>query len=114
MAIENAEGGSEPVSIKTKHGNQHLDEDGDVRSLEERHERQLLEDPNGVTHGAQPGIQKAEAAALVWTRKALYATYAWSVSFTLSPKDTLMSDIVCTGFGYASSFCPCSRLSARI
>lgn len=114
MATENADGGSEPVSIQTKHGNQHLDKNCDIRSLEERHERQLLEDPNGVTQGAQPGIQKAEATALVWTRTALYATYAWSVSLALSPKDRLISNIVCTGFGYASLFYPCNRPSARI
>ena len=78
MAIQNANGGSdEPVSIQTKNGNQHDHENSDVRSLEERHARQLLEDPNSVTRGAQPGIQKAEATALVWTRTALYATYAW-------------------------------------
>lgn len=67
----------EPVSIQTINGNHHESENSDVRSLEERHEQQLREDPNGVTKGAQPGIQKAEATALVWTRTALYATYAW-------------------------------------
>lgn len=115
MGIQNANNGSdEPVSIRTKHGNQH--ENCDNRSLEERHERQLLEDPNGVTQGAQPGIQKAEATALVWTRTALYATYAWLVLFTLQscPKYRSVSDIPWTGFGYASSFYPCSRQSIQI
>jgi hypothetical protein len=78
MATQNANGGSdEPESIQTKNGIQREHENSDIRSLEERYERQFLEDPNGVTQGAQTGIQKAEATALVWTRTALYATYAW-------------------------------------
>lgn len=30
-----------------------------------------------VTYDAQPGIQKAEAVALVWTENVVYVTYAW-------------------------------------
>lgn len=30
----------------------------------------------GVTEGAQPGVQKAEAVALVWSKKAAFGTYA--------------------------------------
>lgn len=30
-----------------------------------------------VTPDAHPGIQKAEAVALIWTKKVVYATYAW-------------------------------------
>jgi hypothetical protein len=70
-------GSDQPVSIQIKNCNQHEHENSDIRTLEERHEEQLLEYPNGITKGAQPGIQKAEATALVWTRTALYATYAW-------------------------------------
>lgn len=33
--------------------------------------------PGQVTEGATPGVQKAEAAALVWPKKAVYAIYAW-------------------------------------
>ncbi|OJJ42905.1 hypothetical protein ASPZODRAFT_146476 [Penicilliopsis zonata CBS 506.65] len=33
--------------------------------------------PNQITTGASLGVQKAEAAALVWTKKAIYLTYAW-------------------------------------
>lgn len=51
--------------------------DGDTQSLEERNERELLEHPDEVTQEAQVGVQKAEATALVWSKTALYATYAW-------------------------------------
>ena len=33
--------------------------------------------PDQVTEGATPGVQKAEAAALVWPKKVVYAIYAW-------------------------------------
>lgn len=49
----------------------------DTQSLEERNERELLEHPDEVTQEAQVGVQKAEATALVWSKTALYATYAW-------------------------------------
>lgn len=49
----------------------------DSQSLEERNERQVLDYPDEVTQDAQIGVQKAEATALVWSRTALYATYAW-------------------------------------
>lgn len=52
----------------------------DDQSLEQRDEREVLEHPDEITHHAQAGIQKAEATALVWSRKALYGTYAWYVS----------------------------------
>jgi hypothetical protein len=49
----------------------------DTQSLEERNEREILEHPDEITQKAQVGVQKAEATALVWSRPALYATYAW-------------------------------------
>jgi hypothetical protein len=49
----------------------------DTQSLEERNERQVLEYPDKITQEAHIGVQKAEATALVWSRTALYATYAW-------------------------------------
>ncbi|QKX64817.1 uncharacterized protein TRUGW13939_11993 [Talaromyces rugulosus] len=97
MATQNANGGSdEPDSIQTKNGNQHEHENSNVGSLEERYARQLLEDPNGVTQGAQTGIQKAEATALVWTRTALYATYAWIwlCFFVLSMQSSINANLV--------------------
>jgi hypothetical protein len=52
----------------------------DDKSLGQRDEREVREHPDKVTHHAQAGIQKAEATALVWSRRALYGTYAWYVS----------------------------------
>lgn len=49
----------------------------DTVSLEEKSERETLERPNEITQDAQIGVQKAEATALVWSKTALYATYAW-------------------------------------
>lgn len=33
--------------------------------------------PNEISEKAQIGVQKAEAVALVWSKKAVYTTYAW-------------------------------------
>jgi hypothetical protein len=49
----------------------------DAESIEIRNEREVLEHPEQVTQDAQIGIQKAEATALVWSKTALYSTYAW-------------------------------------
>jgi hypothetical protein len=49
----------------------------DTVSLEEKNEREIVEHPNEITQDAQIGVQKAEATALVWSKTALYATYAW-------------------------------------
>jgi hypothetical protein len=49
----------------------------DTVSLEEKNEREIIEHPNEITQDAQIGVQKAEATALVWSKTALYATYAW-------------------------------------
>lgn len=46
-------------------------------SLEEINEKQIQADPDHVTANAALGVQKAEAAALVWPKWALYATYGW-------------------------------------
>lgn len=35
------------------------------------------ERPEEVSREAPIGVQKAEAAALVWSKKAIYGTYAW-------------------------------------
>nr|POE53480.1 hypothetical protein CFP56_28702 [Quercus suber] len=51
--------------------------DSDGLSMEERNEKEVQLHPNVVTAGAQLGQQKAEAAALVWSKKAVYATYGW-------------------------------------
>ncbi|KAF7182820.1 hypothetical protein CNMCM7691_002481 [Aspergillus felis] len=49
----------------------------DTPSPEEKNEREIIEHPNEITQDAQIGVQKAEATALVWSKTALYATYAW-------------------------------------
>ncbi len=51
--------------------------DSDTLSLEARNEKEIELHPDQVTRGAELGVQKAEAAALVWSRKAVLATYAW-------------------------------------
>lgn len=51
--------------------------DSDSWSLEARNEKEIQANPDHITQGANLGVQKAEAAALVWSRKAVLATYAW-------------------------------------
>jgi hypothetical protein len=46
-------------------------------SLEARDQKEVEVNPNQVTADAQLGVQKAEAAALVWSKKAVYLTYGW-------------------------------------
>lgn len=49
----------------------------DRSSLEARAEREIQLHPGQVTEDADLGVQKAEAAALVWSKKALICIYAW-------------------------------------
>ena len=51
--------------------------DSDTLSLEARNEKEIQTHPDQVTRDAELGVQKAEAAALVWSKPAVYATYAW-------------------------------------
>ncbi|KAF2167611.1 hypothetical protein M409DRAFT_22412 [Zasmidium cellare ATCC 36951] len=51
--------------------------DSDRLSIEAKNEKEVQQHPDQVTDGAQRGIQKAEAAALVWSKKAIFAIYAW-------------------------------------
>ncbi|EEU34426.1 uncharacterized protein NECHADRAFT_87043 [Fusarium vanettenii 77-13-4] len=46
-------------------------------SLEEKNEKEVIENGANVTADAPIGIQKAEAAALVWSKQTVYITYAW-------------------------------------
>jgi hypothetical protein len=51
---------------------------GDDLSMEQRNEKEVELHPNEITKGDGPlGVQKAEAAALVWSKNAVYCTYAW-------------------------------------
>ncbi|KKK14577.1 hypothetical protein P175DRAFT_0467839 [Aspergillus ochraceoroseus IBT 24754] len=54
-------------------------QDGDLSdlSLFARNEKEVQEHPDQVTADAHVGVQKAEASAMVWSKKAVYATYAW-------------------------------------
>ncbi|KAK4949112.1 Siderochrome iron transporter 2 [Elasticomyces elasticus] len=51
--------------------------DSDTLSLEARNEKEVQLHPDQVTQQADLGVQKAEAAALVWDKKTVWATYAW-------------------------------------
>ncbi|KAJ5398671.1 hypothetical protein N7465_009160 [Penicillium sp. CMV-2018d] len=84
----------EPANIQTT--TRENQANGDTQSLEERNERELLEHPDEVTQEAQVGVQKAEATALVWSKTALYATYAWIwlCFFTLSMQSSISSNVI--------------------
>ena len=51
--------------------------DSDTLSLEARNEKIVQANPDRITSDAQLGVQKAEAAALVWSKKTVYLTYGW-------------------------------------
>jgi hypothetical protein len=53
------------------------DSDPSDLDLFARNEREVEQNPDKVTQDAHLGVQKAEAAALVWSKPAVYATYAW-------------------------------------
>ncbi|RDW93993.1 putative siderochrome-iron transporter [Aspergillus mulundensis] len=46
-------------------------------SIFARNEKEVEQNPDKITQDAHLGVQKAEAAAMVWSKKAVYATYAW-------------------------------------
>jgi hypothetical protein len=43
----------------------------------DRAEKEIREHPDVVSANAADGVRKAEAVALVWSKKAVFATYAW-------------------------------------
>lgn len=49
----------------------------DPSSLEWRDEKELQDHPDVVNEKAHAGLQKAEASALVWDKKVVFAIYAW-------------------------------------
>ena len=51
--------------------------DSERLSLEAQNEKEIMQHPNEVTSNAQEGVQKIEAAALVWSKKSVYMTYVW-------------------------------------
>lgn len=60
-----------------KETNVSVDTPSDTLSLEARNEKEILEHPDQVTQDAQLGQKKVEAAALVWSRPVVIATYGW-------------------------------------
>jgi hypothetical protein len=61
------------------------DTTSDTLSLEARNEREIEQHPDQVTADAHIGVQKAEAAALVWGKPALIFIYAWYRSIPSNP-----------------------------
>jgi hypothetical protein len=53
------------------------DSDSSDLSLFARNEKEVEQNPDKVTQDAHAGVQKAEAAAMVWSKKVVYATYGW-------------------------------------
>ncbi|KAL4938715.1 hypothetical protein BDV06DRAFT_214880 [Aspergillus oleicola] len=53
------------------------DNDSSDLSLFARNEKEIEQNPDKVTQDAHLGVQKAEAVTLVWSKKAVYATYIW-------------------------------------
>ncbi|KAI1868381.1 hypothetical protein JX265_007204 [Neoarthrinium moseri] len=72
------------------------DSNSDRLSLEERNEKEIIEHPDTVTADAQLGQKKAEAAALVWSKPAVYATYAWIwiCFFMLALQQSILSNVM--------------------
>ncbi|KAJ9138717.1 Major facilitator superfamily domain, general substrate transporter [Pleurostoma richardsiae] len=71
-------GGENPENNnKEKDGAITTDNGSDTLSLDERNEKEIIEHPDQVTADAQLGVKKAEAAALVWPKWAVYCTYGW-------------------------------------
>ena len=62
---------------ETKENEKSGSDSNDRSSLEARAEREIELHPDQVSEGADLGVQKAEAAALVWSKTALICIYAW-------------------------------------
>lgn len=52
-------------------------ESGSRLSLEAANEKSIEQNPDQITDNAHAGVQKAEAVALVWSKKAVVLTYVW-------------------------------------
>ncbi|CAK7242894.1 MAG: Siderochrome iron transporter 2 [Sporothrix thermara] len=71
-------------------------DDSSRLSLEERNELEIQKHGNEVTSSAQLGVKKAEAVALVWTRKQVLCTYAWIwvCFFMLAFQQSILSNVM--------------------
>lgn len=74
FAVTDDVGGKSPVETSNS---KDANSDSDALSLEAQNDKEIQQHPDQVTADAPEGIQKAEAAALVWTKPVLYATFAW-------------------------------------
>lgn len=54
-----------------------VSDSSDTLSVEAQNEKEVQAHPDQVTAGAEAGVQKAEASAMVWNKKAVFAVYAW-------------------------------------
>ncbi|OAA63378.1 siderochrome-iron transporter [Niveomyces insectorum RCEF 264] len=106
-AITNAEAGGAANGTggqsEKRGGEGYVSSDDSSRlSLEERNEREVIVHGNEVTADAQLGQQKIEAAALVWSKRAVYATYAWIwvCFFMLALQQSILTNV--TYYAYSS------------
>ncbi|CAK7199567.1 hypothetical protein SEUCBS139899_002248 [Sporothrix eucalyptigena] len=65
-------------------------------SLEQQNEKEIIEHPDQVTKDAQLGVQKAEAVALVWSKKTAYLVYlwVWLLFFVISLQAAISNNII--------------------
>ncbi|KAK9447406.1 siderophore iron transporter mirB [Limtongia smithiae] len=79
--------------------------DLDRLSLEEKNEREVIEHPDEITPTAQIGVQKAEAMTLIWSKTAMYGTYAWIwlCFFILSLQSSINSNVIYYAYANFSS-----------
>ncbi|KAM5360907.1 hypothetical protein ACJA88_014665 [Fusarium oxysporum] len=74
----------------------------DSLDLLQRNEQEVIQNGAHVTADAQIGIQKAEAAALVWSKKTVYITYAWIwvCFFMLALQQSILNNV--TFYAYSN------------
>ncbi|EFX05040.1 siderochrome-iron transporter [Grosmannia clavigera kw1407] len=94
------EAGSGTLGDETKAGD--LGESASDTDPVEKNEREVRAHGNSVTTDAQLGVQKAEAAALVWPRWAMYGTYGWIwvCFFMLALQQSILSNV--TYYAYSA------------
>ncbi|KFG78297.1 siderochrome-iron transporter [Metarhizium anisopliae] len=95
-----ADAAAEELKSKPGHDQEALPSDADNASLEEKNEREVQQHPQEVTASAELGVQKAEAAALVWTKKTVYCTYAWIwfCFFMLAFQQAILFNVTATAY----------------
>ncbi|KAL3475216.1 major facilitator superfamily domain-containing protein [Aspergillus californicus] len=70
-----------------------------------RNEKEIEQNPDKVTEDAHIGVQKAEAAAMVWSKSAVYGTYAWIwvCFFLLALQSAISGTVINNAFASFSS-----------